>query len=298
MLTKYKIMRGLFKRRPVRVLIWKIVAFFNKKRLKIFCDEQLKRKHESFVQFDAESITPVVAELELSGALSGPSLPKRLVQYLLEYAELHPCFADRDQAKGFYLRDREKAEQSLGKELLLAQYYNAEQDAVIAKIANDPYLLSVAARYLKVPPKLMSVNMWWTFPVNASAEDRARHAHVFHYDLDDLKFVKFFFYLTDVDGQAGPHVYVKTSNRIVKYKSPLFKSKRFSDEEIVAGYGAENIVEVLGEAGTCLIEDTITVHKGLTPISRSRLMLQFEYSINTYSEISCVSDGEVQKIFV
>jgi hypothetical protein len=140
--------------------------------------------------------------------------------------------------------------------------------------------------------------MWWTFPVDASAEDRARHAHVFHYDLDDLKFVKFFFYLTDVDDQAGPHVYVKTSNRIVKYKSPLFKSKRFNDEEIVAGYGAENIIEVLGKAGTCLIEDTTTIHKGITPVSRPRLMLQFEYSINKYSEISCVSDGNVQKIFV
>lgn len=298
MLTKYKVMRGLFKRRPVRILVWNIVTFFNKTRLKVFCDEQFKRRHESFVQFDAESITPIVTELELNGALPGPLLPKKLVQYLLEYAESHPCFADRDQTKGFYLKDREKAERLLGKELLLAQYFNTEQDAVIAKIANDPYLLSVAAKYLKVPPKLMSVNMWWTFPVDASAEDKARHAHVFHYDLDDLKFVKFFFYLTDVDDQAGPHVYVKTSNRSIKYKSPFFKSKRFTDEEIVLGYGAENIVEVVGEAGTCLIEDTTTIHKGITPVSRPRLMLQFEYSVNKYSEISCVSDRELQKIFV
>jgi len=298
MLSKYKIMRGLFKRRAVRVFIWNVVALCNRKRLKIFCKEQLARRHESFVEFDSNSIAPVVAELEASGAMVGPALPAETVQYLLNYSETHPCFADRDQTKGFYLRDREKAEASLGKELLLAQYFNAERDATIARIANDPYLLSIAACYLKVPPKLMSVNMWWTFPVNASEEDRARHAHVFHFDLDDLKFVKFFFYLTDVDDQAGPHVYVKTSNRVIKYKTPLLKSRRFTDDEIVAGYGAENVVKVLGPAGTCLIEDTITVHKGVTPVSRARLMLQFEYSINTYSEISCVGDKDAQKIFV
>lgn len=298
MLTKYKIMRGLLKRRAIRTLVWKIVAYFNKRRLEVFCREQLRRKHESFVAFDIDSIAPVITELEASGAMVGPSLSREVVQYLSEYAEKHPCFADRDQTKGFYLKDRAKAEESLGKELLLAQYFNAGEDAVIAKIANDPYLLSIAARYLKVPPKLMSVNMWWTFPVNASAEDKARHAHVFHFDLDDLKFIKFFFYLTDVDDQAGPHVFVKTSNRIIKYKTPMFRSRRFTDEEIIAGYGADNVIKVLGGAGTCLIEDTITVHKGMTPVSRARLMLQFEYSINTYSEISCVSDRNAQKIFV
>ncbi|AOE64656.1 phytanoyl-CoA dioxygenase family protein [Pseudomonas corrugata] len=298
MLTKYKVMRGLFKRRVVRDLIWKLVAFFNKRRLGVFFEEQIKRKHESFVEFDEAHIASVVSELEASGALVGPRLPAEAIQYLLKYAEAHPCFADRDQTKGFYLRDKAKAETSLKKELLLAQYFNAEHDAMIAKIANDPYLLSVAASYLKVPPKLMSVNMWWTFPANASEEDRARHAHVFHFDLDDLKFVKFFFYLTDVDDQAGPHVFVKTSNRKIKYKSPMFRSRRFTDEEIVSGYGEENIVKVLGPAGTCLIEDTITVHKGMTPVSSARLMLQFEYSINTYSEISCVGDRNAQKIFV
>lgn len=298
MLTKYKIMRGLFKRRSVRTLIWNVVAFLNKKRLAIFVKAQVGRKNESFVKFDVESIDSVVAGLEANGALVGPSLPKEVVEYLLDYAEANPCFADRDQTKGFYLKDRERAQEALGKKLLLAQYFNAEQDSKISKLANDPYLLLVAAKYLKVPPKLMSVNMWWTFPVDASAEDKARHAHVFHFDLDDLKFVKFFFYLTDVDDDAGPHVFVKTSNRLIKYETPMFRSRRFTDEEIVSGYGAENVVKVLGPAGTCLIEDTITVHKGVTPVSRARLMLQFEYSINTYPEVSCVSDGEAQKIFV
>jgi hypothetical protein len=298
MLTKYRIMRGLFKRRLVRIAVWKVVKFFNRGALKAFLNQQFERRGESFTSFEAEAIHSIVAGLERDGALYGPCLPAETVNYLNAYAETHPCFAYRDPAKGFFLKDKAKAEARLGKSLLLAQYFNAELDSRINRLAHDPFLLAVAAQYLGVAPKLMSVNMWWTFPVEASAEDKAKHAHVFHFDLDDRKCVKFFFYLTDVGSEDMPHVYVRTSNRLIKYKNTLLRSKRFTDSEIVDAYGTENVVEVVGPANTCLIEDTITVHKGITPVRNPRLILQFEYSINTYPEISCVTDKRSQQIFV
>ncbi|MET3053296.1 phytanoyl-CoA dioxygenase family protein [Pseudomonas alkylphenolica] len=253
---------------------------------------------QSYVRFDEGVIEKIVGSLESDGAVAGPELPEQYVDYLVAFAERTPCYADRVPSQGFYLRDREAAERKLGKKLLLAQYFNVQKDKVIDDLSKDPFLLSVAAKYLGAPPQLMSVNMWWTFPVEASAEDKAKHAHVFHYDLDDVRFVKFFFYLTDVDEGAGPHVYVKSSNRVIKYKNSLFKSKRFTDEEVVQAYGKDNVVQVLGAAGACLVEDTITLHKGVTPTERARLILQFEYSINTYPEISCVVDEAEQQIFV
>ena len=66
----------------------------------------------------------------------------------------------------------------------------------------------------------------------------------------------------------------------------------------IGAYGVENIVEVCGKAGSCLIEDTITLHKGVTPILRPRLLLQFEFSINTYPEVSCAVDPALQKVIV
>ena len=35
----------------------------------------------------------------------------------------------------------------------------------------------------------------------------------FHYDVDDFKFLKLFFYLNDVDENCGPHVYVKNNGK-------------------------------------------------------------------------------------
>lgn len=298
MISKYKIMRGLLKRRIVRELVWRFLKVLNKGKLSEFKRQLSRSEITSYVKYSSLDVGRVVDGLEEFGAVPGLALPSGYVNYFVDYAMRTPCYADRNPAQGFYLSDREKAEDKLGKKLLLAQYFNVQKDKLINDLSKDPFLLSVAAKYLGAPPKLMSVNMWWTFPVDASAEDKAKHAHVFHFDLDDVKFVKFFFYLTDVDEGGGPHVYVKGSNKNIKYKNHLFKSKRFTDDEVIQAYGEENVIKVLGAAGSCLVEDTITLHKGVTPTVTPRLILQFEYSINTYPEISCVVDESDQRVFV
>ena len=291
-------MRGLLKRRAIRKIAWNFIRIIKKRDFTAFQHNIRLTASQSIFNHAAQCADQIVNTLELEGAVMGPALPEKHVEYLVEFAKNNPCYADRVKSQGFYLHDREAAEQKLGKKLLLAQYYNVHKDPLIGSLSQDPFLLSVAAKYLQTPPKLMSINMWWTFPVEASQEDKAKHAHVFHYDLDDVKFVKFFFYLTDVDEGAGPHVYVKGSNKEIKYKNALFKSKRFTDQEISEAYGEENIIHVYGKAGACLIEDTITLHKGITPSQTPRLILQFEYSINTYSEISCATNESECKIFV
>jgi hypothetical protein len=295
MISKYRVMRGLLKRRLVRECVWHIVCFFNRAKVEEY-RAGLDASETSLV--NAGDPGAYLGRLKRDGAIPGPSLSDEDVRYLRDFAERMPCFADRDPALGFYLKDLAAIEQKIGKNLLLAQYFNVQDDPVVARLSKDPFVLSLAAAYLGVEPKLMSVNMWWTFPVNASAEDRSKHAHVFHYDLDDIKFIKFFFYLTDVDGESGPHVFVRGSNREVRYKNTLLKSKRFTDEEVVAAYGIDNVVEVCGKAGSCLIEDTITLHKGMTPLRHPRLLLQFEFSINTYPEVSCTSDPALLRVVV
>lgn len=295
MISKYRIMRGLLKRRLVRECVWYVVYFFNRGKVKEY-RAGLDVSKTSLV--GAMGSGSYLEGLKRDGAVLGPSLSDEDVRYLQDLAERMPCFADRNPALGFYLRNLAAAEEKIGKNLLLAQYFNLQTDPVVARLSKDPFLLSLAAAYLGVEPKLMSINMWWTFPVNASAEDRSKHAHVFHYDLDDIRFVKFFFYLTDVDRESGPHVFVRGSNREVLYKNTLLKSKRFTDEEVIASYGIENVIEVCGKAGSCLIEDTITLHKGMTPLRRPRLLLQFEFSINTYPEVSCATDPALLKMVV
>jgi hypothetical protein len=107
---------------------------------------------------------------------------------------------------------------------------------------------------------------------------------MFHYDLDDFKFIKFFFYLTDVDAGSGPHVAVRTSHlrrRVARFGDRL-KVRRYSDDEVIGLYGRDQIVSITGPAGMGFAEDTICIHKGQTPVSRERLILQFQYALNDW----------------
>ena len=101
-------------------------------------------------------------------------------------------------------------------------------------------------------------------------------AQLFHFDMDRLKFIKFFIYLTDVDEEHGPHVYVARSH--VRKPSLVRRDGRIVDEEILSAYGADAIVEITGPQGTILAVDTRGFHKGRAPEAGDRLMFQVEYA--------------------
>jgi len=86
--------------------------------------------------------------------------------------------------------------------------------------------------------------------------------------------VKFFLYLTDVDDTAGPHIYVKGSHK----EDVLLKIRRYTDEEVEGAFGADRIVHFTGPAGTCFLENTYGIHRGLPPASKARLIFQVVYS--------------------
>jgi hypothetical protein len=58
--------------------------------------------------------------------------------------------------------------------------------------------------------------------------------------------------------------------------------RRYSDEEITRQYPAADIREICGEAGTGFAENTLCVHKGRTPESRARLLLQVQFAMFDY----------------
>lgn len=298
MISKYKIMRGMLKRKFVRDIAFSFCKKINSKQYEIFINQKNNDIRTSIFATNESTIKNAANEVNQHGATLGLQLPKHIVDYVYSYALKNPVFADREADKGFYIHQLSEAKEVLKKDILLAQYFNILEDDTIRSIAEDPYLQLTAAEYLKTKPKLMGANLWWTFPSTPSNEDRDRHAHVYHYDLDDVKFIKFFIYITDVDMQSGPHIFVKGSNRNIRYKNSIVKSIRFSDKDILDWYGSENIITVTGPAGSTLIEDTITIHKGSTPISKPRLLLQFEFGINQYPEVSCECAKELQKFIV
>ena len=58
--------------------------------------------------------------------------------------------------------------------------------------------------------------------------------------------------------------------------------RRYSDAEVQGHYPPEQIVEVCGPAGTGFAENTLCVHKGMTPTRQPRLLLQLQYALFDY----------------
>lgn len=160
------------------------------------------------------------------------------------------------------------------------QFYIDElmKDKEIQSLVFDQSLLAVANSYLKTKPILDIVTMWWSLPFSAKASDRA--AQKYHFDMDRFKFIKFFFYLTDVDESNGPHCYVKKSHKNIP--SSLLFDRRIEDEEIRANYPSEDIVEIKGIKGSIIAVDTRGFHKGKILTEGKRLLFQLQFSNSLY----------------
>ncbi len=136
-------------------------------------------------------------------------------------------------------------------------------------------------------PTHVGTNLWWTFPVKPLEADKSLHAHLFHRDVDDFHFFKFFFYLTPVKPGDGAHVCVFASHQ----NPPSFRFgdkwnlRRYSDSEIDGNYRKEEIVEICGPAGTGFAENTLCIHKGLTPTMDGRLLIQIQFALFDYGSM-------------
>lgn len=291
----YTIMRGVGRFRFIREAVVQARRRLHGHRIAEFlaeCDARITKS-----EFRNVACDEFVRTLRKEGVAFGLQLRNETVQEILAWAVTRPCYADREDGKGFMFHDRENAETRLGKPILLAQYFNAASECeAISRLVSDPILLSIACRYLESTPTFVGANLWWTFPVIASDADRNRHAHLFHRDVDDFRFLKFFFYLTDVAPGEGAHVCVAASHHRPPLTRPgdRWNIRRYSDEEISAQFPAADIREICGAAGTGFAENTLCVHKGLTPIRESRLLLQLQFSLFDYGVAH--DDREVAKL--
>ena len=232
--------------------------------------------------FKGIQLEEFMRELNVAGCNFGLRLPKDVVEEIRAYSESAPAYAFRDPKLGFLLENRGQAEAVLGKGILLAQYFNAQEECpAIARIAEDPLLNLIALKYLGSIPKYLGASLWWTFPVTPNREDQMKHAHFFHRDIDDFKFLKFFFYLTDVEKGDGGHWLVAGSHckaPHIRFRD-RFISRRFEDSEIEEYYENANIVEISGEQGLGFAEDTLCVHKAATPVRQPRLILHLQFGL-------------------
>ena len=262
-----------------------------------------------FVQsqiIEINKATPYLFDIEVDDAVEslkkdsfslGLKLPESIFQEILQFANSTDCYGNGEHHFGFSYIEKEKAEAKCEKTFRRGDYFNSNLLCpAIKKLAKDPKLLEIATKYLGGTPVHTGSRLWWLFSLKEqdqylllekmrflSLQESTREgAYFFHYDLDDYQFLKFFFYLTDVDVHSGAHVCVRGSHKKKKLAHLLSFFRRSSDEEIAEYYGAENVVPICGEAGFGFAEDTFCFHKAMIPTHEDRLMLQIQFALKNY----------------
>lgn len=160
-------------------------------------------------------------------------------------------------------------------------YRFREKDLVphpdVQRLMADPVFLALAQAYLGCGPILDIVTMWWSVPFGGTPSEDG--AQLFHFDMDRVKWLKFFVYLTDVTADTGPHQFVAGSHRTGQTPQRLLRRgyARLSDADVRSAMPAAKVVTFTGPRGTVFAEDTRGLHKGVPPRFGNRLVFELEY---------------------
>ncbi|MDX2106505.1 MAG: phytanoyl-CoA dioxygenase family protein [Candidatus Melainabacteria bacterium] len=143
----------------------------------------------------------------------------------------------------------------------------------IQELMADPVIVNVAQEYMRSQVLFSLLGLWWTTPFGCDKPSSAL-AQKYHFDMDRIKFINFFLYVTDVGTGDGPHCYVKNSCK--RKPKSLRRDGRFDDDEIENNYDDDEIVRVIAPRGTLIVGDTRAFHKAEMPKNGNRLILNFE----------------------
>jgi hypothetical protein len=225
----------------------------------------------------------IAGDLDRDGVHSGLQLPRDIVDRMVAFADRTPCFGDFDRDLSFPHYDYRRAQIEANRPILVGHYLDrldACSDATA--IQADPVLRGIARRYLRADPVVISCRMWWSFPASGYGEADLKRASQdrFHFDLNDWRSLKFFFYLTEVDSESGAHVYVRGSHRKRRLRHQISPFVGKSHSDVVGFYGESRVMQICGPAGFGFVEDPFGFHMGTVARMRPRLMFEVEYGVS------------------
>lgn len=176
---------------------------------------------------------------------------------------------------------------------------------------NDPRLIDFLEAHFGCVPTLYSLNAWWSFPAD---KPELLHSQFFHRDIDDWRFATLFLYLTDVDGDSGPHQIIRGSHTLEGTRDLVAMAKvmrrdvtGFSPEDsFVNALGPEltanserlfkeAITDCTGSAGTMWLVNTMGLHRGLMPKTKPRLIVWARYGLGPSVNSADLEQGPIAK---
>lgn len=150
-------------------------------------------------------------------------------------------------------------------------------DDPLLAVALDQRLLEIVGSYLGLWPSLYSVSAWLHYPTDAPAQQ----SQLWHRDPEDLKLVKVFIYLNEVNEECGPFTYIPGTQPFgprTAAAGVLEGKKRVTDDAMGEVYPRESWKVCTGAANTMILADTVGYHRGGKPSAGRRVLIAFTYT--------------------
>ena len=257
-------------RNPFKIRIFRILARTSLSRT--FVSYYLKkRNHEKIITFKNNLVNinteNSINSLNKDGISLGISINEETLNKIIKYLNDKKFNFNRDPKKKINFQDRHKF-----KDLYILNYMNPHlENNTIKEILLNEEIIKVIKSYLGVDPILEWSQIYWSMPYR---DDEGKflsppnNEFGYHYDIDGFKFVKIFFYLTEVNENDGPHVFIKNTGKKTFFKA---LNRRLSDTVINEKF-IDQSVTIIGKKGIGFIEDTSFYHKGTAPINERGIL--------------------------
>lgn len=252
-----------------------------------------------YVSWSAPNFDKIkVSELRLKGftRLDNLSFNEKKINDIINYFENIPMFSGHVPAQSDKVR-RFLNDGARGYPFGSYELEDSIQCPHLLDLALSEEVLSLVEGYLGCTPTIYSINTWWSFPgyLPTVSQD-------FHRDVDDFKFLALFVYLTDVQGgeHGGQHQFITHTHHQDQVEEllmgdeklakslflPDLKDNGYNQSSIYEKYFKDKITNITGKAGSIFLADTFALHKGVPPLTSSRLVCWIRYGLRknlTYS---------------
>ena len=184
-----------------------------------------------FSQYHSSKVD-IVNEVRAKGFFAIESvIPKNICQEVVEYAlntECYPRPADGEISalKCLPTPPFKSARYDFSPDLRLIFDNQILQDLIF-----DPFIFDIAQKYFNGRPYLDPVELWWYFPYDKRDDAWAEN---YHFDMDSIKWLKFFINFEDINVANGPHCFIEGSHIAGAVPNTLLTKgySRLLDEEV------------------------------------------------------------------
>ena len=135
---------------------------------------------------------------------------------------------------------------------------NLNEKSVLKDLLKSQFLIQFAKSYLNTNSISVNASFFISNPLKISETEKYSNAQYFHWDNDFTKFFKFYIYLSDVDENSGPHIFIPGTHKRKKFINSL-------DCLMIRIFILHTKKKIFhGKKGSAFFVDSYGLHKGET----------------------------------